>query len=229
MATAASTTAFDLWRVIVAGYASSYLRRDANDMPCGFHYVSIDKDNHPAPADRGHARRVVGGWLGHSAGQRHRAARRHGRLGRSHPGRARSACARCGPATDAEAAALRAGVAATEVTLPRADLPMWVLHGASDGLLPTAFSSEPYVAWLRAEGRQPLYWRVPYAQHFDAFLPVPGFGAAHVPLMPYGYAALDRHVGAPVRGRAAGRGAADAATRGRVAIGALTREALDLP
>ena len=70
--------------------------------------------------------------------------------------------------------------------------PLWVLHGASDGLLPTAFTSEPYVAWLRSEGRAPLYWRVPYAQHFDAFLTVPAFGAAHVPLMPYGYAALDR-------------------------------------
>jgi hypothetical protein len=37
MRTAASTTAFDLWRVIAAGYASSYLRRGATDMPCGFH------------------------------------------------------------------------------------------------------------------------------------------------------------------------------------------------
>jgi hydroxybutyrate-dimer hydrolase len=33
---------------------------------------------------------------------------------------------------------------------------------------------------------------VPYAQHFDAFLALPGFGDKHVPLLPYGYAALDR-------------------------------------
>jgi len=33
---------------------------------------------------------------------------------------------------------------------------------------------------------------VPYAQHFDAFLALPGFGEKHVPLLPYGYAALDR-------------------------------------
>ena len=69
---------------------------------------------------------------------------------------------------------------------------MWILHGADDGLLPTAFTSEPYIAWLRAQGRQPLYWKVPHAQHFDAFLALPGFGEKHVPLLPYGYAALDR-------------------------------------
>jgi hydroxybutyrate-dimer hydrolase len=45
---------------------------------------------------------------------------------------------------------------------------------------------------LRAEGRHPLYWKVPYAQHFDAFLALPGFGERHLPLLPYGYAALDR-------------------------------------
>jgi formylglycine-generating enzyme required for sulfatase activity len=58
-----------------------------------------------------------------------------------------------------DARALRASIEATATKLPRADLPLWVLHGASDGLLPTAFTSEPYVAWLRSEGRAPLYWR----------------------------------------------------------------------
>ena len=69
---------------------------------------------------------------------------------------------------------------------------MWVLHGADDGLLPTAFTSEPYIARLRDAGLQPLYWKLPHAQHFDAFLLLPGFGDRHLPLLPYGYAALDR-------------------------------------
>ena len=191
MATAASTTAFDLWRVIVAGYASSYLRRDAAHMPCGFHYLTIDKDNHPAPADA--ATRAA--WWSDGSGipPGNGIALRGGMDDSDDPTLAALQCLRAlWTGDDADAVALRQAVAATEVKLPRADLPMWVLHGASDGLLPTAFSSEPYVAWLRAEGREPLYWRVPYAQHFDAFLPVPAFGAAHVPLMPYGYAALDR-------------------------------------
>jgi hydroxybutyrate-dimer hydrolase len=93
---------------------------------------------------------------------------------------------------DANARALHASVQALSARLPRKSVPLWVVHGADDGLLPTAFTSEPYVAWLRAEGRRPLYWKVPHAQHFDAFLALPGFGDKHLPLLPYGYAALDR-------------------------------------
>ncbi|WP_233172135.1 D-(-)-3-hydroxybutyrate oligomer hydrolase, partial [Dyella sp. ASV21] len=93
---------------------------------------------------------------------------------------------------DASTQALRDGVAATAVKAPRGSLPLWVVHGAADGLLPTHFTSEPYVEWSRANGAHPLYWKVPYAQHFDAFLAIPGFGDKHVPLLPYGYAALDR-------------------------------------
>ncbi|WP_404631521.1 3-hydroxybutyrate oligomer hydrolase family protein [Dyella ginsengisoli] len=191
IATAASTTAFDLWRVIVAGYASSYARTGATDMPCGFRYVTIDKDNHPAPADP--ATRAA--WWADGSGipPGNGIALRGGMDHSDDPTLAGLDCLRqLWTGDTARAQAVRASVAATATRLPRADLPLWVLHGASDGLLPTAFTSEPYVAWLRSEGRAPLYWRVPYAQHFDAFLAVPGFGAAHVPLMPYGYAALDR-------------------------------------
>ena len=54
-----------------------------------------------------------------------------------------------------------------------------------------AFTSAPYVQALQSAGRSPVYWRVPFAQHFDALLALPGFGERHVPLLPYGYAALD--------------------------------------
>ena len=87
--------------------------------------------------------------------------------------------------------ALRESVAATAAKLPRADLPILVAQGEQDGLLPIDFASAPYVEALRSAGRAPTYWRVPHAQHFDAFLAVPAFGDRHVPLLPYGYAALD--------------------------------------
>ena len=51
-----------------------------------------------------------------------------------------------------------------------------IAQGKQDGLLPIAFSSAPYVAALQAAGRRPAFWRVPHAQHFDAFLGLPGFG-----------------------------------------------------
>lgn len=68
---------------------------------------------------------------------------------------------------------------------------MLVAHGEADGLLPIAFGAGAYVAALQAAGRTPAYWRIPHAQHFDAFLSFGALGARHVPLLPYAYAALD--------------------------------------
>jgi hydroxybutyrate-dimer hydrolase len=191
MSTAATTTAFDLWRVIAAGYASAYLRRDATQMPCGFHYAAIGADGKPGQADVA----VRASWWADDAGipPGNGIGLFGGTSVSNDPTLSGSDCLRAlWSGDDHQSQALHASVAATAVKLPRRHLPLWVLHGASDGLLPTAFTSEPYVAWLREEGRNPIYWKVPYAQHFDAFLSLPVFGERHVPLLPYGYAALDR-------------------------------------
>ena len=88
---------------------------------------------------------------------------------------------------------LQAGVAQTRAALPREGLPVIVVHGTDDGLIPMAFSSAPYVAAARAGGRDDVrYWQVRRAQHFDAFLGFPQYGALYLPLLPYVYAALDR-------------------------------------
>jgi hydroxybutyrate-dimer hydrolase len=191
MATAASTTAFDLWRAVTAAYASAYLRRGPDDMPCGFHYAAIGAKGAPGVADPA----VRTGWWADASGiPPGNGVGLFG--GTDHSADATLPGARCLRAlwedTDASSQALRDGVAATAVKPVRPGLPLWVVHGAADGLLPVAFTSEPYVDWLRGKGGHPLYWRVPYAQHFDAFLALPGFGDKHVPLLPYGYAALDR-------------------------------------
>ena len=191
MSTAASTTAFDLWRVIAAGYAASYLRRGATDMPCGFHYAALDAKSLPGMADPA----TRSAWWADGSGIP--PGNGIGLLGGTGVSADStligSECLRALWTGDDHASqALHASIAATAVRLPRSDLPLWIVHGASDGLLPTAFSSEPYVAWLREEGRAPIYWKVPHAQHFDAFLALPGFGDQHVPLLPYGYVALDR-------------------------------------
>jgi hydroxybutyrate-dimer hydrolase len=191
MATAASTTAFDLWRVITAGYASAYLRRGPADMPCGFHYAPLGAGALPGVTDP--AARAAW-WADGSGIPPGNGVGLFGGLNVSpDPTLAGEECLRALWTSDEPAAQmLHASVAATAAKLPRADLPLFVLHGADDGLLPTRFTSEPYVTWLRDEGRRPLYWKVPQAQHFDAFLPLPGFGERHLPLLPYGYAALDR-------------------------------------
>ena len=191
MQVAATTTAFDLWRAIAAGYASAYLRRGPANMPCGYHYAATKPDGTPGTADA--ATRAA--WWSDSAGipPGNGIGLFDGTDASVDPALAGEQCLRAlWDEDDATARALHAGVEATAARLPRPDLPLWVVHGADDGLLPTAFTSEPYVAWLRAQGRQPLYWKVPHAQHFDAFLLLPGFGDRHLPLLPYGYAALDR-------------------------------------
>jgi hydroxybutyrate-dimer hydrolase len=191
MATAASSTAFDLWRVVAAGYASSYLRRSATEMPCGFRYAAIGSDGLPGVADPA----TRAGWWADGSGipPGNGIGLFGGTSVSADPTLSGVECLRAlWTGSDHEAQALHASVLATAVKMPRRELPLWVLHGAGDGLLPTAFSSEPYVQWLRDQGRRPIYWKVPHAQHFDAFLSLPGFGDQHVPLLPYGYLALDR-------------------------------------
>ncbi|SFS04117.1 hydroxybutyrate-dimer hydrolase [Dyella sp. OK004] len=191
MAVAATSTSFDLWRAIGAGYASAYLRRGVQNMPCGFHYAAMGAGGALGPTNPA----LRAGWWADAAGipPGNGVGLYGGTDATDDPTLSGLRCLRAlWEGTDAQAAALHAGVKATTAHLPRSGLPLWVVHGADDGLLPTAFTSEPYVDWLRQQGRQPLYWKVPHAQHFDAFLALPGFGERHVPLLPYGYLALDR-------------------------------------
>ena len=94
--------------------------------------------------------------------------------------------------TGSDADRVRGGVAELRAGLPRADLPVVVIHGNDDGLVPIAFTSQPWVAKAHVAGRDVRYWQVRNAQHFDAFLALPDYRARYVPLLPYVYAALDR-------------------------------------
>jgi hydroxybutyrate-dimer hydrolase len=189
LATAASTTAFDLWRAIGATYTSAYLRAPADAMPCGFRFAAV-ADGVPAPADA--ATRAA--WWSDASGIPPGAgiALLGGTDASADPSWIGLDCLRAlWSGDDADARRLHASVAATAAKRPRAGLPILIAQGERDGLLPIAFSSAPYVQALEAAGVAPVYWRVPHAQHFDAFLALPGFGDGYVPLLPYGYAALD--------------------------------------
>ncbi|GAB2569800.1 hydrogenase [Dyella jejuensis] len=190
MATAALSTMLDLWRVIGAAYASAYLRRGAGDMPCGYRYAAM-VDDLAGAADEA----IRASWWADASGvpPGNGVGLSGGMDASADPSLAGIQCLRAlWMGSGADAQALHASVAALAAHLPRAELPIAVLHGADDGLLPAVFTSEPYIHWLRTHGRQPLYWKVPHAQHFDALLALPGFGDRHLPLLPYGYAALDR-------------------------------------
>jgi hydroxybutyrate-dimer hydrolase len=184
---ASMSVAFDLWKAIAATYASAYGRYGPDAHPCGFRFSAVDANGAPRAATD--AERAA--WWSDASG--------------IPPGAGVALVAPSGTPIDAlrclrglwagegaDAERVRAGIAETRAALPRAGLPITIVHGANDGLVPVAFTSAPYVAMARQAGRDVAYWRVANAQHFDAFLALPPVGARYVPLLPYVYAALDR-------------------------------------
>lgn len=191
LASAAASTALDLWRAVTVTYSAAYARTGVGAMPCGFGVAATGANGDPRLATSGEQ----ASWWADATGIPPGAG-----VGivdsmvagkdASWPG---SECLSQLWSDSSELGLLvNTGAGETRAALPRADLPMIIVHGKADGLVPVAFSSEPYVRWLEANGRKPVYWKVDHAQHFDAFLAFPGFGDAHVPMLPYAYAALDK-------------------------------------
>lgn len=186
------STSFDLWRAVAVTYASAYSRTPANAMPCGFQFQAIDAKgvaHVPTAAEQA-------AWWSDSSGIPPGSG-----VGIVDPNAAGADPAFAGlqclralwEGKDAAALRVQAGVSETVAGLPRADLPVIVLHGANDGLVIEAFSGGAYAAWAKAAGRDKVrYWKVGNAQHFDAFLGLPVLGANYVPMLPYGYRAMDR-------------------------------------
>ena len=186
------SVAFDLWRAVAVTYASAYGRYEAGAHPCGYGFSALNPDLSPRAANA--AERAA--WWSDASG--------------IPPGNGVAIVdSKAGAAPDtalpglqclrtlwsgqgADAQRVRAGIAETRAALPREGLPVVVIHGLDDGLVPAAFTSAPYVAAAQATGRDVRYWQVRNAQHFDAFLGFPQYGALYLPLLPYVYAALDR-------------------------------------
>ncbi len=193
LAAAASVTAFGMWRALGVTYASTYVRGAVGRIPGGFRFETLDAAGQPrAPTT---AERAA--WWSDASG----IAPGNGIfITEPPPGVGAGEVVWHGISSlrelwtgDSDAAqCLHDSVSATQARLPREDLPIFIVHGAADGLVPAAFSSDAYVAWLRANARDATYWCLPHVQHFDAFLGWPGFADNYVPMLPYAYAALDR-------------------------------------
>ncbi|MEO6154154.1 MAG: 3-hydroxybutyrate oligomer hydrolase family protein [Thermomonas sp.] len=184
------SVAFDLWRAVAVSYASAYGRYPHDAHPCGYRFSAMSPDLIPRAATA--AERAT--WVSDSVGIAPGAG-----VGIVDPrplsdfGLTGLTCLRAlwtGDGVDAQR--VRKGIAETEVAIPRDGLPVVVIHGTDDGLVPQAFSSTPYVAAAKAAGCDVRYWQVRNVQHFDAFLGLPQYGALYLPLLAYIYAALDR-------------------------------------
>ncbi len=201
----ALSVGFDLWRAVAVTYASAYGRFGIGEHPCGHAWSAQNADG---------TRRVAtaqerAAWWSDASGIPPGAG-----VGivddnvRIDPSLSRLQCLRgLWSGASVEAERVRRGVAETRAGLPRKGLPVTVIHGADDGLIPMAFTSAPYVAKARAAGLDVRFWQVRHAQHFDAFLGLPDYGARYLPMLPYVYRALDRTLaaleqGAPLPGDA---------------------------
>ena len=187
-----ASAGFDLWRAVAVTYASAYGRHGIGEHPCGFAFSAQNPDFSPRPATDAER----GSWWSDASGipPGNGVGILDPKLAPPDLALAGLQCLR-GLYTGQEPAAraVQAGIGATRALPPRAGLPVLVVHGMDDGLVPEAFSSTPYLAAARAAGRQDVrYWQVRNAQHFDAFLGFPAYGARYAPLLPYVHAALDR-------------------------------------
>jgi hydroxybutyrate-dimer hydrolase len=179
---------FDLWRAVTATYASAYGRYPVDAHPCGYRYSATGKDGQPRAATA--AERAA--WWSDASGIPPGAGVALIDAAPDAPLQGLDCLRALWTGQGEDARRVREGVAGTRASPPRAGLPVMVIHGLDDGLVPAAFTSTPYVAMAGAAGRDVRYWQVRNAQHFDAFLGLPQIGARYVPLLPYVYRALDR-------------------------------------
>jgi hydroxybutyrate-dimer hydrolase len=184
------STAFDLWRAVAVTYASSYLRAGPDSMPCGYRFDLLDAVGKPRALLAGEqaAWWSDGSGIPPSNGVGILDAKANGK----DPAYAGLSCLRAlWQAQTAEAKTLQRSVQQTRTKLPQSGVPVLVIHGLSDGLVPAAFTSEPYVQFAQSRRSSLRYWQVENAQHFDAFLGQPVLAVQYVPMMPYAYKGLD--------------------------------------
>lgn len=182
---------FDLWRAIAVTYASAYGRYGVNEHPCGYSFSAQNADGSlraATPEERA-------AWWSDGSGipPGNGVGLIDTKMALPDVTFAGLQCLRAlNDGDSADALRVQKGVAEIRAGVPRKGLPVVVVQGTDDGLVPIAFSSRPWVAQAQAAGRDVRYWQVRNAQHFDAFLGFPDYAARYVPLLPYVYAALDR-------------------------------------
>ncbi len=96
--------------------------------------------------------------------------------------------------TSADAVRLKAGVAEVYRTANLRGKPTIVVHGRNDTLIPVNFNSRPYVlrnSQVEGAASKLRYVEVTNAQHFDSFLPFPGYDTRFIPLHLYYIRAMD--------------------------------------
>ncbi|WP_353098781.1 3-hydroxybutyrate oligomer hydrolase family protein [Stenotrophomonas lactitubi] len=186
----AFSTGFDLWRAIAATYSSAYGRYGAGEHPCAYSFSAAGADGTPAAAEMRATWWSEGSGIPPGSGVMLVDGNAAG--AEADPLRGLNCLRALGNGDSADARRVRAGIAAATAQAPRRGLPIVVIHGLDDGLVPISMTSDRYVPFARKAGAQIAYWRVNHAQHFDSLLAFPEYRKRYVPLLPYMFAALDQ-------------------------------------
>jgi hydroxybutyrate-dimer hydrolase len=178
-----------LWSAVAVSYAAAFARMAPDELPCGVSFGATDAKGAPRALTGEEFARLFadGSGIAPTAGINlvmpdAIGAQRVANFGSID-------LASCLRGLGAAVAPGTAAVAAH----PRADArPLIVMHGRGDGLIPVNHTSRPYFAASVAAGSAGIrYYEVERGQHFDAFLPLPGFAGHYVAMQPVLDAAMD--------------------------------------
>lgn len=193
---------------IAVTYANSHGRFSVKDNVCGFSFAAVDAGGAPVAA----APAAIAGIFGTGNGVPPSAPIQL--VWNDSVGGARNHVAATSPSTSAldfafdgarclrelftgtgvMADAVRQGVGEVQRRANLLGKPAIIVHGRNDTLVPPNFSSRPYVlrnAQVEQAASQLRYIEVTNAQHFDSFLPFPGYDTRFIPLHLYFNRAMD--------------------------------------
>ena len=216
-----ASTGFDLWRAVLAAYISAYAKAPVGANPCGFYYTAEDAKTKESRATTAAERAA---WWSDSSGipPGNGIALKNDQIDVYQ----QIQCV----AKMAQDATVQQSIQATQAGMPHGDMPVLVMHGRSDGLLPINMTSVPYYKKAQAEGKSNvIFWNIANAQHFDGFLGFPAYGARFVPMLAYMYRGLDQVMAYLGNKTTPLPTSQDIETKPRGAGKALTLENLNLP
>ncbi len=179
-----------LWLAVGVAYAAAYARMAPDELPCGVSFAATDAAGAARPPTGEELARMFAdsNGIAPTAGVNLVAAGVDGKLRNIGVGSVDLALCLQGLR-----ARVAAGIAATTAD-PRPDRrPLVLIHGRGDGLIAVNHSSRPYY-YVSAAGDPETgirYYEIERGQHFDAFLPLPGFAGHYVAMQPFFDAAMD--------------------------------------
>lgn len=190
---------FGLWPSVATTYAQAYSRSGAVAPPCDLTFAATDASGRPrayTDLELAQAFSDINGIAPSGGVNIVRADPASGQ--RSQLAAALPQTARCLRSLLSSRPSLRAGITELQMTAKPGRRPVVILHGRGDGLVSVNHSSRAYVSanWRRertgATARDGLrYYEIRRAQHFDAFLPLPGMRGHYLPMQPFLNAAFD--------------------------------------